>query len=367
MKILFDHQTFTRQEFGGISRYFFELLNHGFGGSENEVDISLLFSNNAYLTENEKIKYKKFFPERKFKGKVRLQLLINEFYSSQRIKNQDYDIFHPTYYDTYFLKHLKTRPFTITYLDMIHEKFVSQFPELGLDFKLMDNKKTLIHKADRVIAISQATKDDMIDYYGVDASKIEVIHLGSSFHVAQIAPLRIVEEPYLLYVGSRDRYKNFEFFLESIAPILQQHKITLICGGGGPFSASEIQMSDKLHVSKLVKYSPVNDKILGNLYKYAEAFIFPSLYEGFGIPVLEAFSCESPCLLSTGGSLPEVGGDAAIYFDPLNSDSIRNSIELILGNETKRQELINKGREQLKQFSWRNTYDSTIRFYETLL
>ena len=367
MKILFDHQTFTRQEFGGISRYFYELLNQGMMDKENQVNLSLLFSNNAYLTENEQIRYQRFFPGKFFKGKVRLQLYINELYSSKLIRKQNFDILHPTYYDTYFLKHIKNKPFTITYLDMIHEKFVGQFPELGFDRTLMENKRMLIHEADRVIAISQATKDDMVDHYGVNADKVEVIHLGSSFDVAQIDPVRMINKPYILYVGSRDYYKNFQFCLESISPILRKYDISLVCGGGGQFSTLEVEFIEKLQLKELVQNFAINDIILGNLYRYSEAFIFPSLYEGFGIPVLEAFSCGAPCLLSNGGSLPEVGGDAAIYFDPADSDSIKTAVELILGNHNLKQELIKKGEERLLEFSWRKTYDKTLKFYRSIL
>ena len=129
MKVLFDHQTFTRQEFGGISRYFFELLKQGQSDPLNDLDLSLLYSNNAYLEESDLMSYSKFFPRNKFKGKVRLQLLINQLYSTLRIKNQQFDVLHPTYYDNYFLKSVKDKPFTVTFLDMIHEKFVVQFPE----------------------------------------------------------------------------------------------------------------------------------------------------------------------------------------------------------------------------------------------
>lgn len=367
MKILYDHQMFTRQEFGGITRYFYELISQGIKDQENEVDLSILYSNNVYLAENDKLKYAKFFSGKKFKGKVRLQLFINEFYSNKKIGQQDFDIFHPTFYDTYFLKYVKKKPFTITYYDMIHEKFVGQFPELGYDKNLLGNKSTLIHKAEKVIAISQTTKNDLIDYYGVDENKIEVIHLGSSFDSSQIDDIRIVESPYLLYVGSRDGYKNFTFCLEALASVLKEADIKLICGGGGPFTLAENELINKLGVKNKLFYLSINDRILGNLYKHAEAFIFPSLYEGFGIPVLEAFSCNCPCLLSTGGSLPEVGGDAALYFDPKDADSIRSNVNKVLNNSDARKEMIKKSEERLGQFSWSKTYRETIKFYEAML
>lgn len=143
MKILFDHQTFTNQDYGGISRYFYELIKRGKLDQNNELELVLRFSNNSYIKNRDISNHKDFFSEREFKGKRRLQMMLNSFSSSSYIKNSNFDIFHPTYYDTYFLKNLKSRNFTVTFLDMIHEKFVSQYPELGNDKKLFEQKKAI--------------------------------------------------------------------------------------------------------------------------------------------------------------------------------------------------------------------------------
>lgn len=367
MNVLFDHQAFALQEYGGLSRYFFELIENAKESREVKLDLSLIYSNNEYLDNQSLGKPHPFFPGKKFRGKGRLMMLLNQIYSSQVIRKNDFDILHATYYDTYFLKYLKGKPFTITFLDMIHEKFVSQFPELGIDKKICNNKKLLIGEAPKVITISQATKNDLVDIYGVSADKIDVIHLGSSFNADIGSGKRLHEDPYLLFVGSRSSYKNFKICLEAIADTLKSGKISLVCAGGGDFSQEERDLVGLHGLKHLVKFYKINNSRLANFYKNAEAFIFPSFYEGFGIPVLEAFSCGAPCLLSTGGSLPEVGGDAVLYFDPYDASSITGAVEKVLNDKVLRQELSNKGAERLKLFSWEKTVMQTIEFYHSLI
>ncbi len=122
-----------------------------------------------------------------------------------------------------------------------------------------------------------------------------------------------------------------------------------------------------MNILHKVHHIKVDDNSLKNLYRNAEAFVFPSLYEGFGLPVLEAFSCGCPAILSNASSLPEIGGDGAIYFDPYDKESITNSIEKVLHDEEFRDNLIQKGYERQKFFSWKKTAASTKKVYESLL
>ena len=123
----------------------------------------------------------------------------------------------------------------------------------------------------------------------------------------------------------------------------------------------------KMNILHKVHHVKINDTILKNLYKNAQAFIFPSLYEGFGLPVLEAFSCGCPVILNNSSSLPEIGGDGAIYFEPGDRESIICAVETVLFNEKFREDLIKKGYERLKFFSWEKTADSTKKVYNNLL
>jgi len=134
-----------------------------------------------------------------------------------------------------------------------------------------------------------------------------------------------------------------------------------------PFTNEEKQSFKNMNILHKVHHVKVNDIILKNLYKSARAFVFPSLYEGFGLPVLEAFSCGCPAILNNSSSLPEIGGDGAIYFEQGDSKSIICAVETVLFNEKYREDLIKKGSERLKFFSWNKTAISTKKVYDSLL
>jgi glycosyltransferase involved in cell wall biosynthesis len=369
MKVLFDDQIFTLQEYGGISRYFYELIKRGVKENDLEVNVSLKLSNNAYLNKNTYPGLHSFYPHKNIKGKFHFIKWVNQTVSNRAVKRGKYDVFHPTYYDTAFLKHLPAgKPFTVTFLDMIHEKLSHKDEQLAIDKTIYNNKKLLLERASKVIAISESTKNDIIEIFGVEKDRIEVIYLGSSFSAGVATDKRIIDAPYVLFVGNRAGYKNFQFFLKAVVPVLTDNKeLKVVCAGGRSFNADEMALIEELKLSDRVIYKDIEDKTLANFYKYAEAFVFPSLYEGFGIPILEAFACGCPCLLSNTSSLPEVGGDAALYFDPLDADSLRTSLSAVLNSKEVRDNLVEKGFKRQQLFSWDKTYTQTIEFYKSLL
>ncbi|GIZ07427.1 glycosyltransferase family 1 protein [Flavobacterium sp. UMI-01] len=366
MKIQYDHQIFTQQQYGGISRYFYEIIKR-FDQSDESCDVATLFSNNAYYNHKENAALRSFFSHKHFKGKDRILKTINQQISSSAIKKGDFDVFHPTYYDTYFLNKVKNKPFVVTFYDMIHEKFGNQFEELRLDTKMFDNKKRLLDKASRVIAISETTKNDLIDIFDVDSSKIDIVYLGNSLENVDRNSIRLINKDYILFVGNRGIYKNFNFFIKSIAPLILDNDLTVICAGGGAFTIEELLLIKDLGVEKQVLFRPIlSDDVLSNYYSHALFFCFPSLYEGFGIPVLESFACECPALLSNGGSLSEVGGDAGVYFDPINEDSLFEAAKQLFENESLRLSLKVKGYNRLNYFSWDKTFHEHLNVYKNV-
>lgn len=367
MNILYDHQIFTQQRFGGISRYFFELINR-FDGIENSCDVGAIYSDNAYYNETVNSKLNRFLPQSDFRGKNRITSYLNQKKSLKDLKNGDFNVFHPTYYSDYFVKKIKDKPFVVTFYDMIHEKFSDQFKELKMDDKIFDNKKLLLENSSKVIAISETTKNDIIQFFGVDSSKIEVVYLGNSLQNYDIGNKRLINDDYILFVGNRSIYKNFDFFITSIAQLLIDNNLKLVCAGGGNFSQEEDSLLKKLKLTDVVIFKKIlNDDILANYYSHALFFCFPSLYEGFGIPVLEAFACGCPALLSKGGSLIEVGGDAAIYFDPTNADSLRKATNELISNQFLRNSLKEKGYARLNEFSWDKTFQDHLDIYKTVV
>ncbi len=367
MDILFDHQIFTNQEFGGISRYFFELIKRFENDSTHNCDVGLKFTNNAYLNKNTYSGLSSFYPNTSIYKKQRIMNFLNKKICNTKLSRGSFDVFHPTYYDPYFLKLIGKKPFVITVLDMIHERFEDKYEALRGDTSIYQYKKEMIDNASKIIAISQTTKNDIIEIYGVEPSNIDVVYLGNSL-VKNIHNTEIISEPYLLFVGNRGMYKNFELFVESIQVLLIQDDIRVICAGGGNFNETELNFLKDLGLEKYVKHYRIDSDItLSNLYSNAICFVFPSLYEGFGIPVLESFACGCPVVLSNRGSLPEVGGDAAEYFDPEDMTSIEVAISNVIQNEKLRSELRTKGYARLKQFSWDTTFSETLNVYSSLI
>ncbi|GAB3034692.1 glycosyltransferase family 4 protein [Spirosoma pulveris] len=368
MNIFFDHQTFSLQSYGGISRYYAELIS-GINSTINDhAYLPLVFSNNTHLSECG-IPIRDLFPGKAFYKKSQLIYKVNQAYTIAQLKNKKFDIFHATYYDSYFVPYLKRKPFVITFLDMIHERFATQFSGLPGNDLVTKQKQLIANHADRIIAISESTKRDIVEILNVDPAKIDVIYLGSSLKLLERDNKRLsIDSPYLLFVGRRERYKNFEGLLSAIYPLLKKYNLKLLCAGGGEFTQKERLLIHSYGVDALVEQCPIiNDSTLQDLYSQATAFLFPTMYEGFGIPVLEAFACNCPCIVSNLSSLPEVAGDAALYIDPSRPESIGYAIEQILHNSNLRQILIEKGRQQLSHFSWQKTVNETLSLYNSLV
>lgn len=358
MNILFDHQIFLSQKYGGISRYFVELMRE-FNKQNQDYRLPLRYSNNTYIKE---IKNIKNFKDNRVSSKIFYYL--SQFMLNQVIKGNEFDIFHPTYYNPYFLKHLK-KPYVLTVYDFMHEKFSDMFDPYD---KNIIWKKEVSLKADRLIAISENTKKDIIKYYGINEDKIDVVYLASSLKPTnKLIKLNLPKE-YILFVGNRGRYKNFQKFIKSVVPLLkEQNSLYVICAGGGTFNAYETELLNSLGIKDKVLQYYIDDDILAYLYENALFFIFPSQYEGFGIPVLEAFNCNCPVALSNQGSLPEVGADAGEYFDPYSKESIYEASLKLLKDESRRDELRAKAKVQSKKFTWENTAKQTLAVYNKVL
>lgn len=350
IKVLYDDQIFTLQKIGGISRYFNELY-----ARNRKAKVALLHTENFYLEDKNKIKVN-------FRGKQRIFNFLNRNYSLLLLKLNNFDIFHPTYYNTYFLKSLK-KPFVITVYDMIHEVYSGIYYSENMEITKI--KMELCKKADGIIAISEQTKKDLIKYFNIEESKIKVIYLGSNLQKKQSK----IELPnkYILFTGRRWGYKNFNLFLEALSKILVEDKeLKLVCTGE-KFTEEERAKIRKLGIEDKVVNILVKDEDIYTVYKRAECFVFPSLYEGFGIPILEAFEAETPLVLSNTSCFPEIAGDAGEYFNPKDKISIENAVRNVLNNFEKRKELIAKGKERLKLFDWNKTYRETIIFYNEII
>lgn len=366
MKILYDHQAFSMQDFGGVSKIFFELANHLRHYPDVHTQYPRMFSNNDYVYNDSVIGAWSFLKNTRLKGKGTVLGYLkraNKFYSRQAIQKGDFDIFHPTYYNPYYLEYQIKKPTVVTCYDLIHEKYMKE------DHVTLEWKKRTLNHASKIIAISENTKNDLIEYYKIPDDRIDVVHLGSSFEPEDIEKQSAYDgPPFFLFVGNRSGYKNFLFLVEAITPLLQSHEnLNLYCAGGAPFSKEELQFFNRLKIASKIRGFDGSKKSLEKLYSQAKALIYPSLYEGFGIPLLEAMSCKCPVVSSNMSSLPEVAGDAAIYFDPQNEESIFQAAKLILEDEHLRKALIAKGTQRLTNFSWEKAAKKTLDTYKSIL
>lgn len=368
MNILYDHQIFSAQKIGGISRYFVELIRNL--PAEFITRQSAILTDNIYLQDMQKSNSLNGFYEKKrmyslvknnFKGKHRMYSLVNKLNTIRLLSSSDYDVFHPTYYNPYFLRQNK-KPYVLTVHDMIHEKYPTLFLDRTAEFK-----KKIVQNAAKVIAISNHTKQDLIELYGIDERKIDVVYLGQSIDVNKAEEVKNLPSSYLLYVGGRSSYKNFDTFLKAFAVLAEQYPDLFLICTGGKFTIEEQQKIASLHLSKKVSCLFVSDAQLAYLYLKAKCFVFPSVYEGFGIPILEAFAAGCSIALSNTSCFPEVAQSGGCYFDPYNVDSMVHSISMLLSDESYHKHQIAEGYNVLKQYSWERMGKEIAAIYRSIV
>jgi glycosyltransferase involved in cell wall biosynthesis len=364
VKVVFDDQVFCWQEFGGISRYFYELAKRVTNEKNFSASVVAPLYVNRYLAEGGvKVKGVRI-PKTRNSG--RIISALNGLVASALIRSERPDALHETYY--YRRRSLAPRgcPTVVTVFDMTHEKFPGHF--LARD-RTSEAKRAAVLRADRVICISANTQRDLIDILGVAPEKTVVIHLGFTLTnqtASAVSPINI--RPFLLYVGPRGGYKNFDALLGAYASSeALRNNFSLIAFGGGRFSAEEEECIRALSLADCVRQMSGDDALLSMLYRQAAAFVYPSLYEGFGIPPLEAMGFDCPVICSNTSSIPEVVGDAARLCDPEDIDAMRTAIEAVVGSHDLRDDLVRRGRERIKHFSWDRTAMETMNVYRELL
>lgn len=370
MRVLFDHQVFSWQAYGGISRYFFEIASGMRKLGHTPIFPEGFYSENVYMRAYPGLQATSLssFP---FKGKKWLQEHLGRGASLRALRNTAPDIFHPTYFGDYYVKTVLAQktPFVITIHDMIHEKFGHGSKGwFSLDAKVVENKRMLAQLANAIVVVSENTKRDVLTYIpDIDPEKIHTIHHGNSMR--PVAPgskhSLVLPDRFLLFIGQRGAYKNFAWMLEHLAELLRQDAgLHLVCVGGGNFTPTEITQLESLGLSDKVHQPNIRSDIdLSELYGRAACFIFPSNYEGFGIPVLEAFACACPCILNAASSLPEVGGDAALYFSENDGEQLVKSVKLVLEDGAVRERLIALGLARAAAFTWEKSVAAHVAVY----
>lgn len=383
MKILYDHQAFTYQKWGGVSKSFCELITHRPTGMDYEI--SVIESDNVHLRELHLVDHilpvsrdlASFRNKHPFLGREKIYNFLgeagvlhtteitNKRNSVKTIKEGDYDVFHPTFFDNYFLPYLQGKPFVLTVHDLMPELFgwYKKDPQII-------NKPELCDKAAAIIAVSDNTKKDLCRLYNVPENKVHVIYHGFPEKIKPVAnDNKVVENPYFLYVGRRDGYKNWSQTIKDFAEFHNNHPDVMMICTGAAFSEQELQLLRELHIANAVRSIFASDEQMANLYANAIAFIFPSLYEGFGMPILESFAYGCPTLLNNKSCFPEIGGDAAIYFDSQKGKSNlpQKMEEIFTMTMTSRELMKSKGYQRLDNFSWAKSSKQLYSIYESIL
>jgi glycosyltransferase involved in cell wall biosynthesis len=276
-------------------------------------------------------------------------------------------IWHSTYYTA--LRKWQG-PVIVTVFDMIHERFPHLFSGSSNE-QLRRQKRRCILRADVILCISQTTQKDVQQFFGIDADRTRVVPLASS------EPFRILDKadggsklptkkPFLLYVGTgRDNHKNFRVLVQAYRRWPGKDNFDLVVVGK-PWSEDEMQhfadigIMDRVHL-----LTHVNDEELCRLYNRACAFVYPSLFEGFGIPVLEAMACGCPVIASRIPTTLEVAGDCPVYFDPATPDSLVAAFDKVL-SEGRNADRVRVGVERVKRYSWEETARQILEVYREL-
>ena len=367
MRILYDHQVFSLQDAGGASRYHFELIRNIQGS--DDIAIEVLIGLNGSVMPFASLQQAKVFGWRTGIKPGVARYAVNELFSALLAPLRGkVDIYHPTLYRA--LPWVRRRRIVVTHHDCIHERFPQLFSDAA---SVVESKRNLFAQADAIVCVSQSSRNDLLHFYEVAEQKTHVVPHG--FSPLQQIPVEGIAEktsgktsPYLLYVGSRAGYKNFGLLLEAFSRSGLAPGYRLLVVGGGPWSAEEQARVASLGLSGSVTLVPkAEDAVLAHAYRHASLFIYPSLYEGFGFPPLEAMSLGCPVLVNRTSSLPEVCGDAAFYFEASDAEELSGVLVSTLQNTEGLAIKRRLGEQQVRLYDWERSARSTLEVYRAVL
>ncbi len=349
--IVFDYQIFAMQSAGGISRYFVELIGAlQRSGAALPVVLSP-FHINEYLARNPALPIIGWRIARG-RGGQRWRVVAGLALSRGWIACRRPAAVHETYYGPSATGGPGV-PAIITIHDMIPERFAREFPSGAWD-RLIERKRRAIARARHIICVSHLTRRDLLERYPAAEPRVSVVHHGFTIGTSGALPDPRLPGPYVLFVGERGGYKNFDLLLNAFvaAPRLAD-TLSIACFGGGAFTTAERARFHALGLDtrRLVQLGG-DDDALATLYRHALALVYPSRYEGFGLPPLEAMAVGCPVVCSNGGAIPEVVGPAGAYIDPSQPESLAAALLDLLDNPHAVEALRRAGTARCAQFSW---------------
>ncbi len=342
MKILLDGIIFSLQQYGGISVYFMQLLQLI---SKTQGEAILLLDKNL----------KQKIPKLGNNIEIIQQShrLLERYRRCNALRSNI--VFHSSYYRLPRPHHLST---VVTVHDFIYERF-QKGPRRWIH---SIQKNTAIQTAKNIICVSETTKQDLLEFIGIKPEQnIFVIHNGVSNAFQPLNLEKSLKQPFILFVGRRDGYKNFKVVRDSLNFL---PKINLYCIGGGPLELKELEGLPDSILKRIKHFGFVSDKELNILYNRAVCLVYPSSYEGFGIPVIEAMRAGCPVISTNCKAILEVGRDALTVVSELDPHAIAEAI--IFTVSSNRTNIIHKGLSVSQDYSWENTHLQTLEVYRSM-
>lgn len=351
------------QDAGGASRYHYELMRYLSSLPDVETELFLGMNGTAYP-------YKKLSSANvrvtSFGGALHrgtLRYATNELLGNSIAPFRgQFDVYHPTHYRIMPL--VRSRRIVVTHHDCIYERF----PVFRHVKEVLRAKKVTFARADAITCTSESARRDLLEFYAVDATKTRVIHLGvTPLPRSPLAAERLrayTRREYLLYVGFRAGYKNFKGLLEAFRETGLYHSFDLLALGGEPLTQEEADLIAQLGLTgSIISVPAASDSLLAEAYAGAKLFVYPSLWEGFGLPPLEAMSVGCPVAASHISAIPEVCHDAPFYFYPADEDSFNSALLRGINDDEARQRAIERGREVARLYRWDKCGEETLALY----
>ncbi len=372
MDITIDGIIYESQFQGGISRVYDEILPR-MCDQDSTLEIKLVTSGSCkkMLPVHPRIVHERLLPIDDMLRPIGLwstkRFGIRSYWHFLTGKMHQKGIWHST---NFTLPYGWRGPVLLSVYDMMHERFAQRIFNMPIHQDLRAYRKACIASADMITCISETTKLDLEEYAQVDPAKVKVVHLAASpvFRRLDSSGRQLFtgnSRPFLLYVGSRSTYKNFQTLLVAFGRWQRRKEFELVVVGP-PWNKDEMKTIAELKLDQQVSIRiHVSDEELCVLYNLASALVFPSLYEGFGIPLVEAMACGCPIVGSRIPTTVEVAGTIPIYFNPCDINSFVSALDCAVqeGRDSERERL---GLDRAQQFSWDRTANETLGIYQML-
>jgi len=359
MKVIYDGVIFEKQRIGGISRVFSEIIPRVAGQSDIEATILTTKAwKNEFQYASTDARRVALPDLRKF---LRPDRMFRRYYSfiDQALRSTYSYMSHDIWHSTEYTVPLFNIPSVVTIHDMIPEIF-PEYVDKGYVEYARNAKSIAVAKADVVIAVSNNTRDDIVDYYdNIDESKIKIV--SNAYNKDVFYPKKVKRQKFILYVGGRSKYKGFDLLRECLNEWENMSDYSLVVVG--PKMISQEREACNFSVESV---SNITDAELSRLYASASAFVYPSLYEGFGIPILEATACHCPVVASDIPTSREISAAIPYYFDQGDKRQLLQALKASLDRVNWHRRL-QMGDHLLPQYSWEKTASETVSVYRSLV